>query len=420
MTTSSPPARSRLLRALASFARPAFIGHPPGNRREARGKALWIGVWLVFLIDPLDDLLGGAHTAPARAAGWAGLLVFVACYLTLVMRDVTRARARARSLVLLGLMLALAVALPLGLGDSWYVLLVYFAVSCATALPLPYARYAVVASAALLLVLPPLRGHGPEWGTVIPVLLGGFAMTGVRELVRTTIELRRARATVAQLAANEERLRLARDLHDLLGHSLSLITLKSELAGRMLPAHPAEAARQVSEIEQVSRQALTDVRAAVGGYRRPTLDGELAGARIALTTAGIAAHLPEEAPALPPEPAAALAWVLREAVTNVVRHSDARTCRVSLTTRQSLQGPYLDLRVEDDGEGAAGAPPGHGLTGLRERLADVGGTLTTGPARAGRRGGFALSAHVPLDETAPGGPASGGSSSRDPGAGGPA
>ncbi|ASY32924.1 MULTISPECIES: sensor histidine kinase [unclassified Streptomyces] len=402
MKSSEP--RSRTLRALASLARPALIGNPPGNRREVRGKVLWIGVWLVFLIDPLDDLLGGAHTAPARAAGWAGLLLFVACYLTLVVRDVTRAYATVRTLVLLGLMIVLAVALPLGLGESWYVLLVYFAVSCAAALPLPYSRYAVVASAALLLVLPPLRGHDPAWDTVIPVLLGGFAMTGVRELVRTTVELRRARATVAQLAANEERLRLARDLHDLLGHSLSLITLKSELAGRMLPAHPAEAARQVTEIEQVGRQALTDVRAAVGGYRQPTLDGELAGARIALATAGIEARLPEEAPALPPEPAAALAWVLREAVTNVVRHSGARACDVSLTRRQSLQGPYLELRVEDDGEGAAGASAGHGLTGLSERLAEVGGTLTTGQARAGRRGGFVLSARVPLDDAPVGEP----------------
>ncbi|EDY46648.2 sensor histidine kinase [Streptomyces sp. SPB074] len=399
MTTSTPRPRSRLLRALAPFARPSLIGSPPRGRRELRGKALWIGIWLVFLVDPLDDLLGGAHTAPARTAGWADLLVFVGCYLTLVMRDVTRAHTTARSLVPLALMLALAVALPLGLGDSWYVLLVYFAVSCAAALPLPYSRYAVVASAPLLLALPPLRGHEPEWSTLIPVLLGGFAMTGVRELVRTTVELRHARATVAQLAANEERLRLARDLHDLLGHSLSLITLKSELAGRTLPARPAEAARQVTEIEQVGRQALTDVRAAVGGYRQPTLDGELAGARVALTTVGIEAQLPERTPALPPEPAAALAWVLREAVTNVVRHSGARTCRVTLTRRQSLQGPYLDLRVEDDGTGPGGAAPGHGITGLRERLAEVDGTLTTGAARAGRRGGFALTAHVPLDET---------------------
>ncbi|WP_343244483.1 ATP-binding protein, partial [Streptomyces sp. SID11385] len=181
------------------------------------------------------------------------------------------------------------------------------------------------------------------------------------------------------------------------------------------------AARQVAEIEQVGRQALIDVRAAVGGYRQPTLDGELAGARIALVTAGIEARLPEEAPALPPEPAAALAWVLREAVTNVVRHSGARACQVTLTTRQSLQGPYLELRVEDDGEGAAGAAPGHGhgLTGLRERLADVGGTLTTGPARAGRRGGFALSAHVPLGEAEPGGPPPGGPPPEDPPPGGP-
>ncbi len=168
-------------------------------------------------------------------------------------------------------------------------------------------------------------------------------MAGVRQLVRTTIELREARATVAQLAANEERLRLARDLHDLLGHSLSLITLKSELAGRMLPAHPEKAAQQVADIEQVSRQALVDVREAVSGYRRPRLAGELAGAQVALTAAGITAALP---PDLDPVPAdtdeeaeSALAWALREAVTNVVRHSGARRCTVEVLGRQTLGRP---------------------------------------------------------------------------------
>ncbi|MFD7944959.1 sensor histidine kinase, partial [Streptomyces sp. NPDC059744] len=232
---------------------------------------------------------------------------------------------------------------------------------------------------------------------VVPALLGGFAMTGVRQMIRTTIELREARATVAQLAANEERLRLARDLHDLLGHSLSLITLKSELAGRMLPDHPDQAALQVADIEQVSRQALVDVRSAVTGYRRPTLPGELAGARTALAAAGITADVPTDAPDdLPEKPEEVLAWALREAVTNVVRHSGARRCTVTLAPRQTLGGRILELTVADDGRGGSGTKPGNGLTGITERLATVDGTMTTRPTNSASGKGFTLTLSVPL------------------------
>ncbi|WP_223283801.1 sensor histidine kinase [Streptomyces sp. FBKL.4005] len=196
-----------------------------------------------------------------------------------------------------------------------------------------------------------------------------------------------ARATVAQLAANEERLRLARDLHDLLGHSLSLITLKSELAGRMLPDHPDKAARQVADIEQVSRQALVDVREAVTGYRRPRLAAELAGAQVALTAAGVVAEVPAEPDlaGVPEDAESALAWALREAVTNVVRHSGADRCVIRLLRRQTLDGPVLELSVEDDGSGGSGNGPGNGLTGLTERLEKAGGTLEAGRTRHGFR-----------------------------------
>lgn len=384
-----------------------LMGRPPQGRREVRGKLVWILIWLVFLTDPLENLLSGQHTGAGLALGWAGLLVFVAGYLALVIRDTTRAHAGARSYAVLAGLGVLAVLLPLALGDSWLVLLVYCAVSCGAVLPVRVARVTILAVAAAGVLLPYAAGRDPEPGMVISTLLGGFAMTGVRELVRTTVELRKARATVAQLAANEERLRLARDLHDLLGHSLSLITLKSELAGRLLPARPEAAARQVGEIEQVGRQALADVREAVSGYRRPTLAGELAGAEVALRAAGIEPTLP----ARPPEEAAgllaedggaALAWVLREAVTNVVRHSGARHCLVTLGVRQSLSGPLLELRVEDDGQGGAGGPYGNGLTGMTERLDQVGGRLDTGSARTGRTAhrGFVLTARVPLGSSA--------------------
>ena len=219
-------------------------------------------------------------------------------------------------------------------------------------------------------------------------------MIGVRQMIRTTIALREARATVAHLAATEERLRLARDLHDLLGHSLSLITLKSELAGRMLPGRPDQAAEQVADVERVSRQALVDVREAVSGFRRPTLETETAGARTALAAAGIRADLPglsDEFPALPPDQEGALGWALREAVTNVVRHSGARRCTVTLTRT----GGDLCLSVTDDGRGPQeGDRDGNGLTGLAERLALADGRLETGAAP---REGFVLRAFVPLE-----------------------
>jgi len=283
---------------------------------------------------------------------------------------------------------------------------VYVSIASGAALPLRLARWTIPAASALMACLALLVADGTDYigALLIPALLGGFAMTGVRELVRTTIELREARARVAQLAANEERLRLARDLHDLLGHSLSLITLKSELAGRMLPAHPDKAAQQVADIEQVSRQALVDVREAVSGYRRARLAAELAGAQVALTAAGVTATLPPEPDlaGVPEESESALAWALREAVTNVVRHSGARGCTVELLHRQTLDGPRLELTVEDDGSGGAGNAPGNGLTGLTERLEKAGGTLEA----TGTRRGFRLVARVPAGSAADVGSAS--------------
>jgi two-component system sensor histidine kinase DesK len=275
---------------------------------------------------------------------------------------------------------------------------VYVATASGAALPVRMSRWAIVATSALMtaVALAVPGGNSYLASLLIPALLGGAAMAGVRQLVRTTIELREARATVAQLAANEERLRLARDLHDLLGHSLSLITLKSELAGRMLPAHPEKAAQQVADIEKVSRQALVDVREAVSGYRRPRLAGELAGAQVALTAAGITATLPADAAPtdVDEEAESALAWTLREAVTNVVRHSGARRCTVEVLGRQTLDGPVLELSVEDDGSGD-GTPgtPGNGLTGLAERLEKAGGSLDVGRTKHG----FRLVARVPAN-----------------------
>ncbi|MFE7397827.1 sensor histidine kinase [Streptomyces sp. NPDC057557] len=375
------------------------IGFAVTGRRQVWIKLFWIGIWLAFMSAPVKDLADGDHTPWATALGALGLLVFVGAYLVLVFRHTAKALDRRAVHTTIAFLGALAVVLSLTLGAAWLVLFVYVAVSVGATMPLRTARWLIPVVVAALVGVGLTGDHPREIITalVFPALLGGFAMTGVRQLIRTTIQLREARATVAQLAANEERLRLARDLHDLLGHSLSLITLKSELAGRMLPDHPEQAAAQVADIEQVSRQALVDVRSAVTGYRRPTLPGELAGARTALAAAGITADAPAEAPDdLPEEPEEVLAWALREAVTNVVRHSGARHCTLTLTPRQTLDGKVLELTVADDGVGAAGTKPGNGLTGITERLAAVGGTLTTRTGNSGAGKGFTLTLSVPL------------------------
>ncbi|MET9384057.1 histidine kinase [Streptomyces sp. NPDC002928] len=375
------------------------IGQRPQNRRQKVIKTLWSGIWLAYLSAPVNDLLHGGHSAGVRVLGALGLVAFVAWYFVLLFRT---GRGESNGVVLgsLAVLATQSTVLALALGREWLVLFVYVAIASGAALPLRLARWCIPAVSALLTAVALVVPDGKEFlaGLLLPALLGGFSMTGVRELIRTTIALREARATVAQLAANEERLRLARDLHDLLGHSLSLITLKSELAGRMLPDHPDKAAQQVADIEQVSRQALVDVREAVTGYRRPRLADELAGTQVALTAAGVTAGVPvaPDLTGIPEESESALAWALREAVTNVVRHSGARRCTVELLRRQTLDGLVLELSVEDNGSGGSGDGPGNGLTGLTERLEKAGGTLEAGSLKHG----FRLVARVPAGSSA--------------------
>ncbi|MEV0737382.1 histidine kinase [Streptomyces sp. NPDC050549] len=401
MTEDPLPEKARVERLIR-------IGQPPRNRSEVLRKLVWILPWLVFLGAPVQDLLGGHHTTSATTAGWVGLVAFTGTYLAVVFRTMGRPYSGWLVAALVAVLWVLAVALALSLGNSWLGLFVYVSVSCGVTLPLRAAYWTIpLTTAAMMLTGWFVDDLDEAWGLFLIVLLVGYSMTGVRQLVRTTVELRKARATVAQLAANEERLRLARDLHDLLGHSLSLITLKSELACRMLPDHPDKAAQQVADIEQVSRQALVDVREAVTGYRRPRLPGELAGAQVALTAAGVTADLPAEPDLtdVPEESESALAWALREAITNVVRHSGAQRCVVELVRRQTLDGPMLELSVEDNGSGGSGKGPGNGLCGLTERLDKVGGSLEVTRVKRGFRLVARVPAGVPVSSADVGSPA---------------
>jgi two-component system sensor histidine kinase DesK len=237
--------------------------------------------------------------------------------------------------------------------------------------------------------------YGDDSGNVVALTFTtvglGWWMIGFTQLLTTVQELHAAREEIARLAVADERVRFGRDLHDLLGHSLSLIALKSELAGRLLPGRPAEASREVADITDVSRRALGEVREAVSGYRRPTLGAELAGAREALAAAGIAVDADVPPAELPPDLEAVLAWTVREATTNVLRHAGARRVAIHV----AADDERASVEVLDDGRGADGASvdDGSGLAGLAERVARARGRIEAAP-RA--EGGFRVAVSLPL------------------------
>jgi two-component system sensor histidine kinase DesK len=211
-------------------------------------------------------------------------------------------------------------------------------------------------------------------------------------VITSNAELRAARDEIATLAVAEERARMARDLHDVLGHSLTTITVKAGLARRILESSGDgdRAITELRDVEHLSRTALVEVRSTVSGYRKASLPAELVGARVALQAAEITADLPHAVDNVPAELQEPFAYVLREGVTNVIRHSGAQRCEVRLG--QSW------IEIRDDGIGAHGdSSAGHGLAGLAERLEQVGGSLSVGPAPTG---GFLVRASVPATVTA--------------------
>jgi len=235
--------------------------------------------------------------------------------------------------------------------------------------------------------LPPSRNIVQVLLLIPAALLFGGAAIALRYLMNTLGELRSARAEIAQHAADRERSRIARDLHDLLGHSLSLITLKGELATRLLPEEAA-GTNEIREMLALSRDALQQVREAVSGYRKPTLATELTAAQIALKAAAIEVAIDQSVGVLERETEAVLGWVIREATTNVIRHSGAKKCRISLS---EVDG-HVEAEVTNDGWRVVQHQTGNGIRGLEERLAAVGGTLD---ATADPHGGFRLRATIP-------------------------
>ncbi len=188
---------------------------------------------------------------------------------------------------------------------------------------------------------------------------------------RANTRLLKAQEEIEQLAKVAERERIARDLHDVLGHTLSVIILKSELAGKLMDRDPQRAGNEIREVEQISRQALSDVREAIRGYRTRGLSAELAQAKATLETAGIAVNCQVEKIVLQALQESVLSMALKEGVTNVVRHANARNCCLRLEQRNGS----CRLAIEDDGRGG-GHSEGNGLRGMRERVEMIGGSLS--------------------------------------------
>ena len=224
------------------------------------------------------------------------------------------------------------------------------------------------------------------WPFFFTILIGALNIH-FAQVYRANARLRLAQDEIEHLAKVAERERIARDLHDLLGHTLSLVILKSELATKLAERDPERAREEIRDVERIAREALAEVRSAVTGYRAGGFTPEIQHARSALATAGIAFECEVHAGTpMPPAHEAVLCLALREAVTNIVRHSGARLCRMSLHVSESS----CTMRITDDGRGG-NVPFGSGLTGMRERVEVLGGSLT----RDGRHG-TTLTVTLPL------------------------
>jgi two-component system sensor histidine kinase DesK len=218
-----------------------------------------------------------------------------------------------------------------------------------------------------------LHIHGWQmfYSALFPMIIGA-GNTFFAERNRMNRKLRKANEEIENLAKVAERERIARDLHDVLGHTLSVITLKSELAGKLIDRDPQRAGKEIREVEQISRQALTDVRDAIRGYRSQGLVAELAQAKSTLETAGLTVQCDAATTVkLPAVQESVLSLAVREAVTNVVRHAQARSCRMRL----EQQNGSCRLEIQDDGRGSSNGE-GNGLRGMRERVEMIGGTLS--------------------------------------------
>jgi two-component system sensor histidine kinase DesK len=351
------------------------VERPHGPRRWG---SLFAMIWLFYLLNPLQEAWRQRDTV----SGWVGIvatvvfaIVYAVIFLMLRWNRAEGTPFRVSHSPLVGFT-AVAVEVSLGvvicfaIGQDGTATAVYVAVTCMICLTPRWAWAVTVLVAATtygatLLV----SGWHEDRGLLFGILVAGLAIWGISQAINRNIEVLAVREENARLELDDQRNRFARDLHDILGHSLTVITVKAELAQKLLDVDPERARAEVADLERLSRDALADVRRAVEGYRELTLPGELARARMALSAAEIEADLPNSTDDVPGSLRELFAWTVREGVTNVIRHSKASRCTVRLTASS--------VEIRDDGAGPGASIPGNGLTGLRERAAAVGGAVIT-------------------------------------------
>jgi two-component system sensor histidine kinase DesK len=349
-----------------------------GQRRWADGWRL-MGLFALPLLylAYVGASVAENSTGDGEITGFAVLGLFAACWLALpLIPDVLESSAGPRFWAAYAVLLALFLAeLPFGRAGA-FVLLLYIAIL--TVGQLAAASIPIVIAMSLAALLVPVAV--PSWHVslldslkdVTPVAIPITALVsfGVRRVIEGNHALAEAQAEIARLAAENERFRIGRDLHDLLGHSLTTITVKASLARRIGATDLDRCLQEIAEVEQLTRRSLSDVRAAVSGYHEVTLAGEIATGHELLRAAGICAELPAAIDVVEPARHELFGWVVREGVTNVVRHAHASSCTIRLSASS--------VEIVDDGVGApAGA--GNGLTGLSERVAAAGGVVEAGP-----------------------------------------
>lgn len=339
---------------------------PPWTLRRGQQNLLWLYVTgLCFLIFFVSALFDGESSRVQHIAGMLLLTILSAYYVTTAWMVDTSLRTR---WLYVGGCVALMASMTTVWGWEAANLGAYLSVMIAALVPWRQARFAVPA-AGLLLIGAGVVSRDPTTFFIAAIATGvGWAMGAGIEGGRVGQQLAQAERRVSVLSVAAERERIGRDLHDLLGHSLTTISIKSELAARLID-HDRQAARtELTEVAEIAHQALTDVRATTSGFRKVRVSTELTSARSVLLAAGIEADCPTSVDPLTDELSELFGYVIREAVTNVVRHSGARNCTITLNASE--------VRIIDDGQGFMPERRGCGLVGLLERVDARGATMS--------------------------------------------
>ena len=339
----------------------------------------WImgAIWLVFLMFPLSSALTADASWLLRSFAVAAILGFAAVYVygfIRIGRTESSAQVNRLGWRCLALLVSLAGATALVIGLDALGMVVFIIAFAMCSLRLAAALGVGVAGIAIAVLVPLAMGVLEETWFLLPIIV----LVGVATALVTVLDQRGTehQEMAKEMALVAERERVARDVHDVLGHSLTVVTVKAELAQRLVDADPERAKAELGQIQSLTREALAEIRATVAGLRVARMGDELTSAGAALADAGVSAQLPADASVVDPRHRIVLAWVLREAATNVVRHSGASRCAVDI-------GPSR-LSVTDDGRGCSGRPEGNGLRGVRERVTAAGGALHVGPGPDGR------------------------------------